>query len=103
LVRGKYVLPPGVRGKLYFGERAVGDWAGEVHVSPTGRLIPKGTRASLDLQSITLDKERGEFVLLHGMEGTGYFNLHLTAAERYSRIFAIVYFGTGDNVWREKP
>jgi len=29
--------------------------------------------------------------------------LILTSAERYSRWFADVYFGTGDNVWREKP
>jgi RNA polymerase sigma factor (sigma-70 family) len=103
VIRGKYVLPPGERGKLYFLERTDGDWAGHVEISPQGRLIVKGGLAALDLQSIALDEERGEFALLHGMEGPGYFNLHLTAAGRYSRTFARVFFGSGDNVWRKKP
>jgi RNA polymerase sigma factor (sigma-70 family) len=90
LVRGTYVLPPGERGKLYFFETAEGDWG----LTPT---------AIMDLQTTTLDRERGEFTLLHGMAGPGYFHLYLASPERYSRCFANVYFGTGDNVWRKKP
>jgi len=88
LVRGKYVLPPGERGMLYFYATAGGAW---------------GQTASLDLQSTAVDKQEGEFALIHGMAGPGHFHLILTAAERYSRWFADVYFGTGDNVWREQP
>src|SRR5262249_46807321 len=91
LVRGKYALPRGQRGKLYFYETAEGDWWGQ------------GPIPDLDLQSVTLDKEKGEFALLHGMSGPGYFHLYLAPPERYSRTFANVYFGTGDNVWRKKP
>jgi hypothetical protein len=87
LVRGKYMLPPGERGKLYFYETAT---AGQ-------GLIP-----DLDLQSATLDKEKGEFTLLHGMATPGHFHLYLASPERYSRMFANVYFGTGDNVLRKK-
>ena len=90
LVRGKYVLPPGERGKLYFYETAVGAWG----QTPT---------TDMDLQSTAIDKEKGEFALMHGMAGPGYFHLILVSAESYSRYFADVYFGTGDNVWREKP
>jgi RNA polymerase sigma factor (sigma-70 family) len=90
LVRGKYVLPPRERGALYFYETAEGDWG----------LTPSAT---MDLQSTTQDKETGEFTLLHGMAGPGYFHLYLASPERYSRTFANVYFGTGDNVWRKKP
>jgi len=86
LVRGKYVLPPGERGMLYFYASAGGPW---------------GQSASLDLQSTSLDKQEGEFALVHGMAGPGHFHLILTAADSYSRWFADVYFGTGDNVWRE--
>jgi RNA polymerase sigma factor (sigma-70 family) len=88
LVRGKYVLPPGQRGMLYFYATAGGAW---------------GQTASLDLQSAALEKQEGEFALVHGMAGAGHFHLILTAAESYSRWFADVYFGTGDNVWRDKP
>src|SRR5262249_48322364 len=90
LVRGKYVLPPGERGKLYFYETAEGDWG----LTPT---------ATMDLQSVTLEKETGEFTLMHGMAGPGYFHLVLADPERYSRMFANVYFGTGDHVLRRKP
>jgi hypothetical protein len=89
LVRGKYVLPPGERGKLYFYATAGGDW---------GAI---GT--TLDLQSTTVDKREGEFTLVHGMLGPGYFHLILTEREHYSRWFANVYFGTGDNVLRKTP
>ena len=89
LVRGRYVLPPGEHGKLYFYETATGNWS-----QPT---------ATLDLQSTVVDKQEGEFALVHGMAGPGYFHLILTDPERYSEWFANVYFGTGDNVWREKP
>ena len=88
LVRGKYVLPRGERGKLYFYETAEGAW---------------NEAATLDLQTVTLDKQEGEFTVVHGMAGPGYFHLYLAAPDRYSRMFANVYFGTGDNVWRKKP
>jgi RNA polymerase sigma factor (sigma-70 family) len=88
LVRGKYVLPPGERGMLYFYASAGGAW---------------GLTSPLDLQSTAVDKQEGEFALVHGMAGPGYFHLYLAAAERYSRCFADVYFGTDDNVWRTKP
>jgi RNA polymerase sigma factor (sigma-70 family) len=90
LVRGRYVLPQGARGTLYFFETADGAWG--------NMRIP-----TLDLQTISLDQPEGEFTLLHGMSGPGYFHLYLSAADRYSRTFANVYFGTGDNVWRKKP
>ncbi len=90
LVRGRYVLPPGAHAKLYFYVTAGGDWG-------------HAALADLDLQSVTLDKERGEFALVHGMSGPGNFHLYLAPPERYSRTFANVYFGTGDNVWRKKP
>jgi len=86
LVRGKYALPRGVRGKLYFYATAGGPW---------------GKTASLDLQSTVLDKQEGEFALMHGMAGPGYFHLILTDVEKYSEQFANVYFGTGDNVYRK--
>ena len=54
LVHGKYILPPGERGKLYFYETAEGAWG-------------KTPTAEMDLQYTTLDKEAGEFTLLHGM------------------------------------
>jgi hypothetical protein len=88
LVRGKYVLPPGEHGRIYFYATAGGPW---------------GQTASLDLQSTEVDKQEGEFTLVHGMAGSGYFHLILTDAEHYSRWFANVYFGTGDNVYRVKP
>ncbi|HEY7159265.1 MAG TPA: RNA polymerase sigma factor [Gemmataceae bacterium] len=85
LVRGKYTLPPHERGTLYFYE--------------TANLPPSIT---MDLQYTTLDKEKGEFTLVHGMAAPGYFHLVLAHPERYSRMFANVYFGTGDNVLRKK-
>jgi hypothetical protein len=89
LVRGKYVLAPGERGMLYFYETATGAWGRE------------GT-TTLDLQYTKVDKQEGEFTLVHGMVGPGYFHLVLADPERYSRMFANVYFGTGDNVLRKK-
>jgi hypothetical protein len=88
LVRGKYVLPPGQHGKVYFYETATegGGWT-----------------VTMDLQNLTVDKETGEFSLLHGMETPGHFHIVLADPERYSRMFANVYFGTGDNVLRKKP
>jgi len=88
LVRGKYVLPPGQHGKLYIYETATESSGGTV---------------TLDLQTLTVDKETGEFALLHGMETPGHFHIVLADPERYSRAFANVYFGTGDNVLRKKP
>ena len=89
LVRGKYVLPPGERGTLYFYETATGNWG----TTPT---------ANMDLQYTTLERQKGEFALVHGMAGPGYFHLYLASPERYSRYFANIYFGTGDNVLRKK-
>jgi RNA polymerase sigma factor (sigma-70 family) len=88
LVRGKYVLPPGQRGKLYFYATAGGAWG--------------AITTTLDLQTQTVDKQEGEFVLMHGMSGPGNFHLVLADPQRYSQPFANVYFGTGDNVWRKK-
>jgi RNA polymerase sigma factor (sigma-70 family) len=90
LVRGKYVLPRGVRGKLYFYETSSGDW-------------DNSKTSTLDLQMTVADKQEGEFTLVHGMMGPGNFHLVLSAEDNYSRMFANVYFGTGDNVWRKKP
>jgi hypothetical protein len=89
LVRGKYVMPAGVKGKLYFYATASGPWG--------------AVTTTLDLQSVDLSKPEGEFALVHGMSGPGYFHLILTEADRYSRYFSDVYFGTGENVWRKKP
>ena len=86
LVRGKYVLPPGERGKLYFYATAGGAWG--------------AITTTLDLQSIAVDKQEGEFALVHGMSGPGQFHLVLADPERYSNYFADMYFGTGDNVHR---
>src|SRR5262249_4370711 len=88
LVRGKYVLPPRQRGALYFFATADGDW---------GRV-----ETTMDPQHTILDKEKGEFTLMHGMAGPGFFHLYLASPDRYSQMFANVYFGTGDNVWRKK-
>jgi multidrug efflux pump subunit AcrA (membrane-fusion protein) len=89
LVRGKYTLPRSERGKLYCYTTASG---------------PQGaTTNTLDLQVTALDKQEGEFALVQGMPDPGYFHLILTAADSYSRGFANVYFGTGDNVLQEKP
>jgi hypothetical protein len=49
-----------------------------------------------------VDKESGEFTIMHGMAWPGYFHLVLADPERYSEAFANVYFGTGDNVLRKK-
>jgi RNA polymerase sigma factor (sigma-70 family) len=87
LVRGRYVLPPGARGKLHFYATAGGAWG--------------AITTTLDLQSTAVDKPEGEFTLVHGMLGPGYFHLILTDSERYSRYFADVYFGNGDNVLRK--
>ena len=88
LVRGKYALPAGQRGRLYFYASASGPW---------------GKTASLDLQSTVLDQQEGEFALVHGMAGPGFFHLILTDVNSYSNWFADTYFGTGDNVYRVAP
>jgi hypothetical protein len=87
LVRGTYVFPPGKHGMLHLYASANGPW---------------GKTASLDLQSTAVEKREGEFALIHGMAGPGYFHLILVDADRYSNCFADVYFGTGDNVYRDK-
>ena len=85
LVRGKYVLPPGERGKLYFYATASGEW---------------GRGMTFDLQSTAVTEQEGEFELVHGMCPTGQFHLILTDPDRYSRWFANVYFGTGEHLYR---
>ena len=183
LVRGKYKLPPGQRGKIYFYRTATDTgradqmwgasrpeveaakaslkvaeanvdkckadasrWESEVNrlerlvkngladsqILQESQLQLKKSRASLkaevatvqkekailaivearvwgsmgtttlDLQMTEVDKQEGEFTLVHGMTGTGYFHLVLADPQRYSRMFANVYFGTGDNVLRKK-
>jgi hypothetical protein len=87
LVRGKYKLPPGQHGKIYFYATAGGTWG----------LI--GT--TLDMQMTEVGEPEGEFTLVHGMLGEGNFHLVLADPERYSRMFANVYFGTGKNVLRK--
>lgn len=89
LVRGKYVLPTGQRAKLYFYATASGAWG--------------AITTTLDLQTQEVDKPEGEFTLMHGMSGPGYFHIVLADPERYSQAFANVYFGTGYYVWRNKP
>jgi len=88
LVRGKYVLPRGERGKLY------------LYLTAEGWSQPSAT---LDLQNAVADKPEGEFTLVHAMAGPGYFHIYLAHPDRYSRTFANLYFGTGDNVLRKKP
>ena len=88
LVRGKCKLPPGERcGQIYFFRTA----------TDSG-----GSGTILDLDSTRVDKQEDEFTLVHGMSGPGYLHLILTDPERYSRMFANVYFGTGDNALRKK-
>jgi RNA polymerase sigma factor (sigma-70 family) len=89
LVRGRYVLPPGKTGKIYFYETAQGGWS--------------QATATMDLQMVEVEKEKGEFTLMHSMAGPGYFHLYLAAPENYSHAFANVYFGTGDSVLRKRP
>jgi hypothetical protein len=90
LARGKSKLPPDQRrGKLYLFVTAAGNW------NPGPTVIG-------DLQTTAVDKQEGEFTLVDGMGGTGHFHLVRKDPERYSRMFANVYFGTGDNVLRKK-
>ena len=86
--RAETPFAPGERGKLYFYLTANGAW---------------NQGGDLDLQTTVVDRQEGEFTLVHGMRGTGYFHLVLANPEHYSRMFANVYFGTGDNVLRKKP
>ncbi len=89
LVRGRYQLPPGQnRGKLYFYVTAEGTW-GRIGI------------ADLDLQTAELDKSNGDFALIHGMAGPGYFHLYLADPDSYSRYFDNVYFGTGETVLKK--
>jgi len=86
LVRGRYMLPRGERGKLYLYQTA--QWG-----QPS---------ATADLQMADAEKPEGEFTLIHSMLGPGYFHVVLAHPDKYSRTFANVYFGTGDNVLRKK-
>ena len=89
-MRGKFRLPKGERAaKIYFYATASGAWG--------------AITTTLDLQTTTVDKQDGEFALVHGMSGPGSFHLVLADPDRYFRPFANVYFGTGDNVYRRNP
>jgi RNA polymerase sigma factor (sigma-70 family) len=86
LVHGKYVLPRGVPGKLYFYETTEG-WHADL---PT-----------FDLQTLEV-KDSGEFTLLHSFGGPGYFHIQLYGTDpKRSDLFANVYFGTGKTVLHE--
>jgi hypothetical protein len=86
LVHGKYTLPSFDHGTLYFHETTSG---------------PSGLTPELDLQWTRVEKGQGEFTLLHNMGSPGYFHLHLVGPNSNDTV-ANVYFGTGDNVWRNK-
>jgi RNA polymerase sigma factor (sigma-70 family) len=88
IVHGTYALPTGERGKLYFYETANGGWG-------------NSGSATMDLQTVALEQEKGEFTVMHAMGGPGYFHLYLASPDRYSRYFANVYFGTGASVLRK--
>jgi RNA polymerase sigma factor (sigma-70 family) len=88
VVHGTYTLPGGQRGKLYFYETADGAWG-------------NSGIATMDLQTVDLEQEKGEFTVMHVMGGPGYFHLYLASPESYSRYFANVYFGTGPSVLRK--
>jgi RNA polymerase sigma factor (sigma-70 family) len=103
LVRGKYKLPPGQPGKIYFYETATAPPDDQAQRLGLPAVPWNGVSTTLDLQAITIEKESGEFTLMHGMAGPGFFHLVLADPERYSQAFANVYFGTGDNVLRKKP
>ena len=85
LVRGKYVLPPGEHGKIYFYETTEG-------------AVGQTPIADMDLQSTTLDREHGEFTLMHGMAAPGTSICTSPPRSTARECFANVYFGTGDNV-----
>src|SRR5439155_5122596 len=71
LVHGKYKLPPGQRGKIYFYETAIARPPEDPLHLPA---VPwTGVSITLDLQTVTVDKESGDFTLMHGMSGPGYF------------------------------
>jgi hypothetical protein len=72
------------------------------YATATAGTWGSGILADHDLQSTTVAKPEGEFTLVHGMLGQGCFHLVLADPERYSRMFANVYFGTGENVLRQK-
>ncbi|HEV8060350.1 MAG TPA: hypothetical protein VGP68_10780, partial [Gemmataceae bacterium] len=64
MVHGNCTMPSRKRGKLYFYVTSSGPWglSGE---------------ATFDLQSTTVEKDKGEFTLVHGMGGPGEFHLIL--------------------------
>jgi RNA polymerase sigma factor (sigma-70 family) len=95
LVHGKYRLPVKDGGKLYFYLTAA---AGQ----PGWNAWNEGGIPDLDLQTTEVKKGEGEFTLFHNMAGPGFFHLYLSAAEKYSDMYANVYFGTGDNVLKEQ-
>ncbi len=64
MVHGKVTMPSRKRGKLYFYVTSNGTWG-------------QSGETTFDLQSTTVEKDKGEFTLVHGMGGPGEFHLIL--------------------------
>jgi hypothetical protein len=90
VVRGRCILPPGKRGRLY------------LLLTKTTNIANAPT-ANTDLQSAMVDSEHGEFALMNSMQGPGHFHLKLMSADDPLESLANVYFGTGETVLRKKP
>ena len=90
LVRGKYRLPKGQRGKLYFYVSDDGTWGREHRDS----LISKPWRST---------SQRASSFSFTAWRALGTSTSTWQTGSAYSRTFANVYFGTGDTVWRKKP
>jgi RNA polymerase sigma factor (sigma-70 family) len=88
LVRGRCILPPGKRGRLYF-------W-----LTKTTNIANAPT-ANTDLQSAMVDSEHGEFTLMNSMQGPGRFHLKLMSADDPSEALANMYFGTDETEQKE--
>jgi hypothetical protein len=88
LVHGKFVLPGGQRGKLYFYKTATGAWAGHFDLS-TGHSQWQGP-ANLDLQSVAVDNQRAEFTLLHGMAWQGRARMLSSASGKERALFTVL-------------
>jgi RNA polymerase sigma factor (sigma-70 family) len=92
MVHGRYSMPNRDRGMLYFRLSATDERFAHAYDN--------------DLQCASVQKGEGEFTLMHIMVGPGYFHLNLVGENldqpSSSTSVADLYFGTGDNVWREK-
>jgi RNA polymerase sigma factor (sigma-70 family) len=89
LVHGTYSMPSSERGKLYF------------HLSASDPRM--AVSYDVDLQCVSVQKGEGEFTLMHSMMGPGFLHLQLLGHDgAQSPMLADVYFGTGNNVLRDK-